>query len=77
MMIGVLGSLVDHERELVKERTALKRKASPANGSGVGRPKKVRDADHVATAKRMKDDGHTRKDIAMYLGASRATVYRH
>ena len=31
MMIGVLGSLAEYERELVKERTALKRTASRAN----------------------------------------------
>jgi hypothetical protein len=31
----------------------------------------VDDADHIATAKRMKADGHTGKDIAKYLGAGR------
>src|SRR5258708_7648508 len=33
MMIGVLGSLAEYERELTKERTALKRATSRANGS--------------------------------------------
>ena len=33
--------------------------------------------DHIATAKRMKADGHTGKDIAKYLGISRATLYRY
>jgi DNA invertase Pin-like site-specific DNA recombinase len=42
MMIGVLGSLAEYERELVKERTALKRQASRANGTKLGRPKKVK-----------------------------------
>ena len=42
-----------------------------------GRPKKVDDAEHIATAKRMKSDGHTGKDIAKYLGVSRATLYRY
>jgi Helix-turn-helix domain of resolvase len=32
---------------------------------------------HVSTAKRMKTDGHTAKDIAEYLGVSQATVYRY
>jgi DNA invertase Pin-like site-specific DNA recombinase len=59
--------------ELTKERTALKREASRAKGTRFGRPRKVDDADHIATAKRMKDDGHTAKDIAKYLGVSRAT----
>jgi len=77
MMIGVLGSLADYQRELVKERTALKRETSRANGTKFGRPRKVDDAEHIATAKRMKADGHTGKDIAKYLGVSRATLYRY
>jgi DNA invertase Pin-like site-specific DNA recombinase len=77
MMIGVLGSLAEYERELTKERTALKRATSRANGTKFGRPRKVDDSEHIATAKRMKDDGHTGKDIAKYLGVSRATLYRY
>jgi len=77
MMIGVLGSLAEYERELTKERTALKRQASRSRGTKFGRPKKVSDGSHVATAKRMKADVHTSKDIAKYLGVSRATLYRY
>ena len=77
MMIGVLGSLAEYERELVRERTALKRASSRANGTKCGRPRKVDDSEHITTAKRMKADGHTGKDIAKYLGVSRATLYRY
>jgi DNA invertase Pin-like site-specific DNA recombinase len=77
MMIGVLGSLAEYERELIKERTALKRAASRANGTKFGRPRQVDDAEHIATARRMKDDGHKARDIAKYLGVSRATLYRY
>jgi DNA invertase Pin-like site-specific DNA recombinase len=77
MMIGVSGSLAEYERELTKERTALKRTTSRANGIKFGRPRKVADFDHIATAGRMKADGHTAKDIAKYLGVSRATLYRY
>jgi DNA invertase Pin-like site-specific DNA recombinase len=77
MMIGVLGSLAEYERELVRERTALKRASSRANGTKFGRPRKVADVDHIATAKRMKADGHSGKDIGKYLGVSRATLYRY
>ena len=77
MMIGVLGSLAEYERELIKERTALKRASSRANGTKFGRPKKVDDAEHIATAKRMKADGHTGRDIAKFLGVGRATLYRY
>jgi DNA invertase Pin-like site-specific DNA recombinase len=76
MMIGVLGGLAEYERELTKERTALKRTVSRANGTKFGQPRKVDNTDHIATAKQMKADGHTGRDIAKYLGVSRATVYR-
>ena len=42
MMIGVLGSLSEYERELTKERTALKRATSRANGTKFGRRRKGR-----------------------------------
>jgi DNA invertase Pin-like site-specific DNA recombinase len=77
MMIGVLGSLAEYERELAKERNALKRAVSRANGTKFGRPRKVMDVDYIATAGRMKADGHTSRDIAKYLGVSRATLYRY
>jgi DNA invertase Pin-like site-specific DNA recombinase len=77
MMIGVLGSLAEYKRELIRERTALKRASSRANGTKFGRPRKVDDSEHIATAKRMKTDGHTGKAIAKYLGVSRATLYRY
>jgi DNA invertase Pin-like site-specific DNA recombinase len=77
MMIGVLGSLAEYERELGKERTALKWAASRANGTKFGRPRKVDDADHITTARRMKADGHTGRDIAKYLRVSRATLHRY
>ena len=73
----VLGSLAEYERELTRERTALKRASSRANGTKFGRPRKVDDTEHIATAKRMKADGHTGRDIAKYLGVSRATLYRY
>lgn len=77
MMIGVLGSLAEYERELVKERTALKRVMALANGTKFGRPKKAGDARHIATARRMRNDGHTSRDIAKFLGVSRSTLYRY
>jgi DNA invertase Pin-like site-specific DNA recombinase len=76
MVIGVLASTAEFERELVKERTALKRERSRANGTRFGPRKKVADRSHIATARRMKADGHNAKDIAGYLGVSRATPSR-
>ena len=77
MVIGVLASMAEFERELIKERTALKRAVSRANGTKFGRRTKVADPVHIATAKRMKTDGHTARDVAKYLGVSRATLYRY
>ena len=53
-----------------KERSALKRQTSRANGTKFGRPRKVDDSEHITTAKRMKADGHTGKDIARYSGSA-------
>jgi DNA invertase Pin-like site-specific DNA recombinase len=58
-------------------RSALKRASSRANGTKFGRPRKVQEAQDMTTARRMKTDGHTAKDIAKYLGVSRATLYRY
>jgi DNA invertase Pin-like site-specific DNA recombinase len=77
MVIGVLASMAEFERELTKERSALKRATSRANGTKFGRPRKIDHSEHIATAKRMKADGHTGKDVAKYLGVSRATLYRY
>lgn len=48
-----------------------------ANGTKFGRPRKVREISDLATARRMKQDGHTGRAIDKYLGVSRATVYRY
>ena len=77
MVIGVLASMAEFERELIKERTALKRVVSRANGTKFGRRTKVADPVHIATARRMKADGHTARDVAKFLGVSRATLYRY
>jgi DNA invertase Pin-like site-specific DNA recombinase len=55
----------------------LKREASRANGTKFGRPRKVDNAEHIATAKRMKAGGQIANDIAKYLNVSRATLYRY
>jgi DNA invertase Pin-like site-specific DNA recombinase len=51
MMIGVLESLAEYERELTKEHTALKRASSRADGAKFGRPHKVDDTEYIARAK--------------------------
>jgi DNA invertase Pin-like site-specific DNA recombinase len=65
------------DRGVTLVRTALKRDASRRNGTKFGRPRKVDDAEHIATGKQMKSQGHTAKAIAKYLSVSRATLYRY
>ena len=55
----------------------MKRESSRTNGTKFGRPRKVDDTEHITTAKRMKADGHTGRDIAKYLRVSGATLYRY
>ena len=64
MMIGVLGSLAEYERELIRERTALKRASSRANGTKFGRPRKVDDSEHITTAKRTGIPGRTSRSTS-------------
>ena len=76
MMIGVLGSLAEYERELVKEHRT---QASDVPGQRhqiraaeeSRRPESHRDREADAV------DGHTARDVAKYLGVSRATLYRY
>ena len=42
-----------------------------------GRPRKVYDFEHIATAKRIKAHDHTGKNIAKHRGVSSAMIYRH
>jgi DNA invertase Pin-like site-specific DNA recombinase len=53
------------------------RASSRANGTKFGRRTMVDDPANVATARRMKADGQTARDVAKYLGVSRATLYRY
>ena len=60
-----------------RQGESLQRATARARGATFGRPRKVADTEHLATARKMKDDGHTGKDIAKYPGVCRATLYRY
>lgn len=75
MMIGILASLAEYERELINERAAAAREAARARGKHTGRPKALT-ADQVALAQRMRDSEESVATIMQALGVSRATVYR-
>ena len=76
MVIGVLASMAEFERELVKERTALRRSRIPRQWHQVGAAQKLIKGPHRHSKA---DEGRWshRRDIAKYLGVSRATLYRY
>ncbi|SMY01835.1 Resolvase, N terminal domain [Brevibacterium aurantiacum] len=79
MMLGMLATLAEYERELVTERVNAGIAAAKQNGTKFGRPPV--DADEIATKLAIAEDarakGRTAKDAARLVGWSRATLYRH
>ena len=76
MVAGVLASLAGYERELVKERVALKLEHARRSGVKFGRPLKL-STDQAALARRMKAAGETGAAICKTLGIGRTTLYRY
>src|SRR6476661_301124 len=72
MVAGILMSIAEYERELVRERTALKLE----HARKFGRPTKLT-ADQAALARRMKANGETAATICETLGIGRTTLYRY
>ena len=58
-MLTIMAAFAQLERDTMIERTRAGLAAAAANGRKGGRPRKVDDAEHITTAKRMKADGHT------------------
>lgn len=75
MMIGILASLAEYERELINERATAAREAARARGKQTGRPKALT-ADQVRQARRLRDAGESMADIQATLGCARSTLYR-
>ncbi|MDV2978585.1 UNVERIFIED_CONTAM: recombinase family protein [Actinomycetes bacterium ARC8] len=79
MMLNMLASLAEYERELIVERVNAGIAAARQSGTRFGRP--VSDpaviADKLAIAKDARARGRTAEDAARLVGWSRATFYRH
>lgn len=79
MMLGLLATLAEYERELITERVRAGVVAAQAAGTKFGRP--PLDPDDVAAKLAMIDQsratGRTAIDAARLVGWSRATYYRH
>jgi DNA invertase Pin-like site-specific DNA recombinase len=76
MVAGILMSIAEYERELVRERTALNLEHARKSGQKFGRPTKL-NADEAALARRMKSTGETAATICRTLGIGRTTLYRY
>jgi DNA invertase Pin-like site-specific DNA recombinase len=76
MVAGILMSIAEYERELVRERTMLKLQHARKSGVKFGRPLKL-DAEQAALARRMKDSGETAAVICRALGVSKTTLYKY
>jgi len=79
LVFHVLAAIAEFERELIVERTRDGLAATPARGRNGGRKHRLT-PEQVATAKRLRADGHSVREIGVLLGngrpVSRQTVYR-
>lgn len=79
LMLNMLATLAEYERELIVERVNAGITAARQNGTRFGRP--VLDpavvADKLAIAADARAKGRTAEDAARLVGWSRATLYRH
>ena len=76
MVAGILMSIAEYERDLVRERTALKLEHARKSGRKFGRPAKLT-SEQAALAQRMKANGETAATICKTLGIGRTTLYRY
>ncbi|BBX17730.1 resolvase [Mycolicibacterium duvalii] len=75
MIAGVMASLAELELELQRERRAAAKSARKARGLGIGRPRRLSDA-QIRQAAQLRASGEPVPAIAQILGVSRATLYR-
>lgn len=73
---GIMASLAQMERELIRERAAAAREAARARGKLTGRPR-VLTKSQAELANRMRASREPIAIIARTLGVSRASVYRY
>ncbi len=79
MMLGMLATLAEYERELITERVNAGIAAAKLNGTKFGRPP-VNPAvveEKLAIVRDARAKGRTAGDAARLVGWSRATLYRH
>lgn len=81
LMLGLLATLAEYERELIRERVNASIAAAKARGVRLGRPP-AEDSDTVAAKlavarEAMRTQGKSAAQAATMVGWSRSTFYRH
>ncbi len=79
MLLNMLATLAEYERELIVERVNAGIAAARERGTPFGRPPvdPAVVADKLAIANEARARGRTAQDAARLVGWSRATLYRH
>ena len=79
LMLNMLATLADYERELITERVNAGIATAKANGTRFGRPAVDPSiiAGKLEIAKQERAKGRTAEEAAQLVGWSRATLYRH
>lgn len=81
LLFGVIASMAEFERDLIRERVraglAVARRNGTRSGKAIGRPKVKRERDTDAKRiRQMRDDGMSYREIADELGRSTMDIYR-
>jgi DNA invertase Pin-like site-specific DNA recombinase len=76
MIFGILATLAEFERELIRERTKAGMAAAKRRGVRIGRPRKLSPYQLEQAAAMMDGGGKSRADVAALLGVNVATLRR-
>jgi len=76
LVMHVFAALAEFERALIRERTAAGLKAARERGRVGGRPP-IMTPDKLSAAKRLLSSGMAAREIAVAIGTSLPTLYRH
>ncbi|MGV0437368.1 recombinase family protein [Corynebacterium mastitidis] len=76
LMLGLMGSVAEFERAIIRERQAEGIARAKARGVYKGRPKALT-TDQVAQARQWVADGIPKAEVARRLGVGRTTLYKY
>lgn len=75
LILSIMGSLAEFERELILQRSAEGRKRALADGKVMGRPPRMKPS-QVAIAREHKDDGKSYRAIEDIMGIPKSVIER-